>query len=94
MELASRHPSLAGAGGDVYGDGDGGREWLRREVQFTDRDAIAGGAGLAGGRASVTATLTTVGVHDIFATYGGDGGSGGVGEFRQQVERVTDSCGS
>lgn len=59
-------------------------------VQFTDGAQPLGSAALVGGRASFTATLTTVGVHDIFGTYGGDGGNSGVSaRFGQRVERVT-----
>lgn len=61
-------------------------------VQFTDGSQSLGSAALAGGRASVTSTLTTVAVHNIFATYSGDGANmDSTARFGQRVERVTDS---
>ncbi|HEY1493822.1 MAG TPA: Ig-like domain-containing protein, partial [Candidatus Solibacter sp.] len=63
-------------------------------VQFSDGLQSLGTASLTGGRASVTATLTTVGVHNILATYSGDGGNtDSSARFGQRVERVTDSLG-
>ena len=61
-------------------------------IQFTDGLRSLGGATLVGSRASVTVTLATVGVHDIFATYSGDGGNTDASaRFAQTVSRVTDS---
>uniref|UniRef100_Q01VT3 Conserved repeat domain n=1 Tax=Solibacter usitatus (strain Ellin6076) TaxID=234267 RepID=Q01VT3_SOLUE len=61
-------------------------------VQFSDGLQSLGSASLAGGRASVTATLTTVGVHNILANYSGDGGNtDSSARYGQRVERVTDS---
>ena len=61
-------------------------------LQFTDGLQSLGGATLVGSRASVTVTFTTVGVHEIFATYSGDGGNTDASaRFAQTVSRVTDS---
>ena len=61
-------------------------------VQFADGSQSLGSAALVGGQASVTATLTTVGTHDIWATYGGDAGDqASSARFAQRVDRLTDS---
>jgi uncharacterized protein (TIGR03437 family) len=93
MEIASSlYPSLAGQAVTFTATVTGAGAAPGGTVQFADGTQSLGSARLAGGRASVTATLTTVGVHDIFATYGGDGGNAEASaRFGQRVDRVTDS---
>ncbi len=87
---SSNNPSLPGQAvtfiATVTGSGPTG------SVQFADGSRSLGSATLIGGRASVTSTLTTVGSHDIFAFYSGDGGNTDASaRFGQTVARVTDS---
>ena len=95
MEITSSlYPSLPGQPVTFTATVSGGGTLPGGIVLFADGLQFLGSASLAGGRASVTATLTTVGVHNILATYSGDGGNtDSSARFGQRVERVTDSLG-
>ncbi|MEO8591922.1 MAG: Ig-like domain repeat protein [Candidatus Solibacter sp.] len=94
MEITSnRYPSFAGQAVTFTAEVTG-VSTPTGSVQFADGSQPLGSATMVGGRASVTATLTTVGVHDIFATYAGDVRNGEVSaRFGQRVERVIDTLG-
>ena len=93
MEITSSlYPSLAGQAVTFTATVTGTGAVPTGIVQFADGLQSLGSANLAGGRASVTTALTTVGVHNIFATYGGDGSNTDTtARYGQRVERVTDS---